>query len=272
MGIQYDIASKVLIEKCRYELLRHFVGLEVEQSILLEEIPQETVSLRRSDYPIRVTDADGRVFLVLLEIQTFWKQNVPMRSLEYRMRYRIKYDLPVQTCILLLTPSESAADWYEDDEVRFTYRLIPIYKWDARKIVADQLSCLVPFVPLMRHGQEMFLEAENLLYNSSMSLSDKGDMLTTMAILSGLISKDLAAELIHRRRDMMIESAAYDLIKQEGKLEGKLEGRLEGRQEGIVDSVKKLLTKGMTAENVANLLDMDLIRVIEIEKSINQVQ
>lgn len=272
MGIQYDIASKVLIEKCRYELLRHFMGLDVEQSILLEELPQETVSLRRSDFPVRVTDTEGQVFLVLLEIQTAWEPDVPMRSLEYRMRYRIKYDLPVQTCILLLTPSESAAERYEDDEVRFTYRLIPIYQWDARNIVADKLLCLMPFVPLMRHGHEVFLDAENLLYNSSMSPSDKGDMLTTMAILSGLISKDLAAELIRRRRDMMIESAAYDLIKQEGKLEGIQEGKLEGKLEGIVESVKKLLTKGMTAENVADLLDMDLIRVIEIEKSINPVQ
>jgi len=42
------------------------------------------------------------------------------------------------------------------------------------------------------------------------------DLLTSMAKLSGLTSADLPLEIIRRRRDIVIESAAYDIIKQKG--------------------------------------------------------
>ena len=54
--MQYDIAAKVLIEKCREEILRRFLGLSVTESTILESAPQETVSVKRSDFPILVTD------------------------------------------------------------------------------------------------------------------------------------------------------------------------------------------------------------------------
>ena len=43
--MHYDIASKVLMEKCRGEILRRFLGIEVLESTILEELPQETVSV-----------------------------------------------------------------------------------------------------------------------------------------------------------------------------------------------------------------------------------
>jgi flagellar biosynthesis/type III secretory pathway protein FliH len=58
-----------------------------------------------------------------------------------------------------------------------------------------------------------------------------------MAILSGLVAKDLPAALIARRRDIMIESAAYDIIRQEGIQEGIREGIREGIQEGIQEGI-----------------------------------
>ena len=44
-----------------------------------------------------------------------------------------------------------------------------------------------------------------------------------MAILSGLKGPEVTEKLLMRRRDIMIESAAYDLIKREGFEEGALE-------------------------------------------------
>jgi hypothetical protein len=83
----------------------------------------------------------------------------------------------------------------------------------------------------MRHGEELMEEADRLVYESPLPRADKADMLTAMAILSGLVSSRLPRVLLSRRRDIMIESAAYDLIKQEGKQEGKI---LEAR-EAVLD-------------------------------------
>ena len=217
----YDIAAKVLIESCRDEIIRFFTGIEVSDSTLVEELPQETVSLKRSDFPVLVTDKNGEKRLVILEIQTQWNRAVPLHLLDYRIRYLIKHDVIVISCVILLRPSKAAADQYADNEVRFQYHLIKIYEMDGRKIVDEGPLCLLPFVPLMKHGPDLIDEADALIYGSEMPRSSKADMLTSMAILSGLLSNDMPSRLISRRKDIMIESAAYDIIKQDGILEGR---------------------------------------------------
>jgi len=195
----YDIAAKVLIEKCRHEILRHFVGIPVTESVLIEELPQETVSLRRSDFPLLVTDEAGRQLLVLIEIQSRWEPHFPLRLLEYRCRHMLRRRLEAITCVLLLRPSVVATDRYEDNEVRYRYRLVRVYEWEAAEVMREPVVCLLPFVPLMKHGLELAETADRLLYESDLAVEDKADMLTTMAILAGLVSDRLPVELIARR-------------------------------------------------------------------------
>ncbi len=55
---------------------------------------------------------------------------------------------------------------------------------------------LAPFTPLMQHGEEFPIHAEELIYYSDMCRMDKADMLTSMTILSGLVSPDLPVKLL----------------------------------------------------------------------------
>ena len=71
-----------------------------------------------------------------------------------------------------------------------------------------------------------------MLYESRLSRRDRADMLTVMTIFSGLVSEKLPHMLVSKRRDIMIESAAYDIIKQEGWREGRQEGKIEEAREG----------------------------------------
>jgi len=257
--MKYDIAGKVLIEKCREVLLAYFLGIEVSQSVLLEELPQETVSVKRSDYPLKVTDQNGDSYLVLLEMQSSWEPDVALQLLEYRTRHMLKLRLPAISCIMLLKESGQAQDHYEDREVHFNYRLIRVYEWDAREILDKGITCLAPFTPLMKHGEEVLIQAEEMIYYSDMSRQDKADMLTSMTILSGLVSTELPVKLLNRRRDIMIESAAYDLIKAEGFQ--------QGVEQGICRSIRKLLLHGISVEGVAKLLEIDIQTVMKVSQS-----
>lgn len=64
-----------------------------------------------------------------------------------------------------------------------------------------------------------------------------------MAILSGLISADMPVELIARRKDFMIESAAYDIIKN------------EGFQERIQKGITRVIAKTDSPDPVNRFLD-----------------
>ncbi|MBF0498397.1 MAG: hypothetical protein HQK58_17770 [Deltaproteobacteria bacterium] len=243
----YDKSSKILIEKCREAILRRLVGIPVAESDLLEEVPTETVSSRHTDAAIRVTDENGKQEIIILEVQSRWDNDVPLRLLEYRCRYMLKYHQETTACVLLFRPSASVSDQYEDKDVLFRFRLIPVYEFDAREIFQEGTLCLMPLLPLMRHGEEFLDQADKSIGQSSLSRKDKADLLTIMAILAGLVSKDMTKAIISKRRDIMLESAAYEVIREieynegrlagilEGKLEGKLEGRLEGKLEGKLE-------------------------------------
>ncbi len=218
MGV-CDAAVKVILAHCRQAALEYFLGLDVTDSELLE-LPQETASVRRSDFPIRVQTSDGRVFIVLLEVQSRWEPQMPLRLLEYDVRYRLKTGLSVLPAVMLLTPSGNVVESFENGAIRYGFRVISLAAMDARKVLESGNPCLMPFVGLMRGGSEVFHMAEEAIYESQLNRSDKADLLTGMALLSGLVDKDLPRKLLDRRRDMMMESYAHEPIKKEGYDEG----------------------------------------------------
>uniref|UniRef100_A0A832EKS6 Rpn family recombination-promoting nuclease/putative transposase n=1 Tax=Desulfacinum infernum TaxID=35837 RepID=A0A832EKS6_9BACT len=240
----YDAAMKVILAHCRQAALEFFLGLDVAESELLE-LPQETASVRRSDFPIRVRVADGRVFIVLLEVQSRWEAHVPLRLLEYDARYRLKTGLSVLPVVMLLTPSGSVVECFEDESIRYRFRVISLAAMDAREVVNLGNPCLMPFVGLMRGGSEIFQMAEEAIYGSALARSDKADLLTGMALLSGLVDKDLPRRLLERRRDIIMESYAYELIKKEGYEEGVRSGIQQGMQQGIQQGMQQGIQQGM---------------------------
>uniref|UniRef100_A0A7C4VQZ5 Rpn family recombination-promoting nuclease/putative transposase n=1 Tax=Desulfatirhabdium butyrativorans TaxID=340467 RepID=A0A7C4VQZ5_9BACT len=204
--------------------------------------------------------ATATASIVLLELKSSWEKDSLLQVLEYRIRNLLKFHLPITSCILLLKPCSDATDCYEDHEVRFQIRLLRVYEFDAREIVQRGLTCMMPFVPLMRHGRELLYKAEEMIYHSSMNRRDRADMLTSMAILSGLISDSLPIEIIRRRRDIMIESAAYDIIKREGYEEG----MEKGLEKGLERAIRKMFLKGVAPSEIARLLELDPAMVQEI--------
>jgi predicted transposase YdaD len=245
--MEYDIAAKVLIEKSHREILEHFLGLAVIESTLIEELPQQTATLRSSDVPLLVTDARGRRRLVVLELQSAWEWDVPVRLLEYRCRHILKERVTdALSCVLLLRPSHAAQEQYRDREVSFRYRLVRVYELEAAAIVQGPIVSLLPFVPVMRGGNELTMTAEQLIYESPLPHEDKADMLTGMAILAGLVSRELTRQLVSRRRDLMMQSYFYELVKEEGLQEGRREGRQEGRQEGLQEGIRLGVLQAIT--------------------------
>ena len=72
--MKYDIATKVLMDKAGERILERFLDLNIEYLELVEELPQETVSLKRSDYVFRVTTKEGKLFVVIWEFLSTWKR------------------------------------------------------------------------------------------------------------------------------------------------------------------------------------------------------
>jgi len=235
--MRYDIASKRLADLGARSLLRAFLKMEVEESHLIEELPRETVSLRSSDFPIRVRTREGEELIVLMEFQTWWEPDLPLRVGEYVLRFRRRYHLPVRPLVFLFKSSPSAVDEYDNGVVRVRYELVRMWEVEGRELLEMRDLYLLPLVGAARSEEEEIFEAERLIYESELEREVKADLLTILAIFSGLKSKDMVERLILRRRDIMIESAAYDIIKEEGFKEG----LKKGLEEGALETARRMV-------------------------------
>ena len=255
--MHYDIAAKVILSRCKDAVLTELCNLPIVSSMLIESRPQETTSLRRSDFVLKAGFEDGSEHLILIEFLSFWKPLAPIKVLEYRCRHILEENLPVISVILLLTPSHSAIDCYEDEEVRYCFRLIKVYELDAEDILRGGPECLFAFIPLMRNGTKVLDEAERRIYEGLGSKEEKADLLTGMAILGGLISREIPLRLIQRRRDIMIESAAYEIIKKEGFEEG----IQQGIQQGLLEDAREMVLEAL--EERFGLLSASIISKVK---------
>lgn len=122
--MKYDIASKVIIEASKEAILRKFLGLEPSVIEKAEELPEETFSLMRSDYHLRIAYDNGQEAIVIIEIQTRFSQEFIWRLIDYTARYMIKYKTEIIPLVLLLSPSEYASGIYRDKIFEFKYNVI----------------------------------------------------------------------------------------------------------------------------------------------------
>lgn len=263
-----DIAAKVVLGHCREAALDFFLGLDVQEASLLD-LPQETATLRRTDYPFQVLDSQGRSRIVLLEFQVEWRANLPLRLLEYDCRHHLQHGLPV---ILLLRGGARAPSEYRTERIHYRYELVRLGLLDAAALLATRNPCLMPFIPLMRGGLEVFDQAETVIYFSDVDRETKGDLLTGMAVFSGLISRDLPKLLLERRKDIMIESAAYELIRNEGIQQGMI---MEA-QEMLMDAVTERygfcptnleeMLKGVQSRQLLRNLQRQVLRLESLDE------
>ncbi|GAB6163748.1 hypothetical protein JCM12298_29080 [Desulfothermus naphthae] len=143
------------------------------------------------------------------------------------------------TIMIELRRCYGVKDYYHDNEVDFRYKVVKLYEMEAKEILKKGIKCLYPFVPLMRGGSELIEEAERGIYEGEESRAYKADMLTGMTIMAGLVSEEMALKLLQRRRDIMIESAAYELIGQERYEAGMQQGLLLDAQEMLLNALEE---------------------------------
>jgi predicted transposase YdaD len=246
--MKYDIAAKVVIENGKEAILRKFLKMDPDSIEIIEQLPEETTSLRTSDFPLLVTLKDGQKTIVLIEVQTEFDRDFPLRLLEYSVRFILKYHLEVIPFVLVLKKTDLATGIYENKILAFKYGVFRF--WEEEPInFLDEMS-LYPFLPLMNHGEDLLEEIDRKINdNNEISLEEKSDLMTSMAIFAGFKSRDLAMQIIKRRRDIMMESPTFEILKEllgedyleKGLQQGLQQGLQKGLQQGIQQGYRKSL-------------------------------
>lgn len=230
----YDTAFKELAEQDPETLLR-LVGA-LPEGATVTPLPREvTAPALYTDQPyLVITDLERHVTHV--EAQTYYDHEIPSRNVKYGAILWVNTDLPVHSYVLILSPRGMPADAPTEMtivaggmKITATYHLIKLWEMDAKEALAWRRENLLPFVPLMKGGQDTLAEGARALGQIA-DEDRKRELAAHFVIMGGLrYTHDEMFNVIWRHTMIPIQqlkdSSVYQLAKSEGKEEGLEKGR-----------------------------------------------
>ncbi|MGH9839270.1 MAG: hypothetical protein ACREEM_10845 [Blastocatellia bacterium] len=226
----YDTAFKELAEHDPESLLRLVGALPEGATVRL--LPREvTAPALYPDQPYLVT-TKGESFVAHIEAQTYYEEAIPRRTGRYDVILWINTDLPVRSYVLILSPRGMPADAPTSVTIEaggvtitVTYWLIRLWEIEARDALTWKRENLLPFVPLMKGGQDDLVEAAQALGEIT-DENRKRELAAHFVMMGGLrYTHDEIFDVIWRHTMIPIQELRDSSVYQFARSEGREEGR-----------------------------------------------
>ena len=185
---------------------------------------------RENDVLIKVSSPIDGEFLILNELQLRYNKKVPVRISAYTMLAKEQYQLPVYPVLVNILPNsqiEIIPDCYESEFMGIktyqNYKVINLWEVDVNLVFEQDLSSLLPFVPILKGGAN-----ENIVRLAVNKLRANETFKDLEPLLSFFSSFVLDIPIIQQimRWDMTVlrESPWYQQILKEGLDIGEKQG------------------------------------------------
>jgi predicted transposase YdaD len=260
----FDDAFKDLAEQDAAALLTLIGALPPGATVT--PLPREvSVQALLPDQPYEVS-VEGRKHVVHFEAQTYYDRELPYRIVDYDVRLWLKYRLPVYSYVLVFVadgmppnaPESLAVDagWLS---VSARYRVVGLWQLSAADALAMGSESLLPFVPLMRGGEEELRRSAEALQAVADEVRRRELALHFVMVGSLRYPREDLFDILEEVKmlpiphDLIRRSEMYQYILDEGRAEGLQRGREEGREEGRQEGRQE-------AEQEARQVMLDLLR------------
>ncbi len=277
----YDQAFKYLAEQDPHALMVMLRILKPGQKARIKLLPNEvTVSAKLPDSTYLVTMENGEKRIVHIEAQTVYDPQIQRRMAEYAMRLWIKYGLPVDSYLLLLTPRKAPTPIPSRFhlragglDVRLRYQVVPLWKLSARQALQLKRQDLLPFIPLMKGGMAEVETGASLIaeINDEKKQSEIG---LYFIVLGGLRYNRLELLELLGSTNMLTYEHVKDSstlryftrqARKEARLKGIAEGLAKGRAEGRAEERAKTLAE------LLNLAAQQRFPAVQLGDSLNLI-
>ncbi|MBW4642035.1 MAG: Rpn family recombination-promoting nuclease/putative transposase [Goleter apudmare HA4340-LM2] len=188
---------------------------------------------RENDVLIRAESREYGKFLVLNEVQIRYKADMPLRINAYTALAREKYKLPIYPVLINILPDGNIniPNRYESNfaglQARQDYRVINFWEVDVNVAFQQEISSLLPFVPILKGGDDESTIREALrLLRADEQLNQLETVLAFFATF--VLESELVQQIMRWDMAILRESPWYQEIEQRGKKAGLQEGLLSG--------------------------------------------
>jgi len=270
--VSYDNVCKLLAEKYPTEFARWLLTVE-----------PRTIKVLKTELSIEPIRADSVTFLqtenliLHIEFQTRTKSDtpIPFRMLDYSVRLKRQYDVPVTQVVIFLQETSNEIAYtteYVDQTTTHRYQVVRMWEQDSALFLDN--PALLSLAPLTQTTSPQRLLSQ--VAQSVARISDRGTRQNIAAyteILAGLrFEKNLIRQLLSE--DIMQESVIYQDILQKGRQEEAFQffSRLLNRRFGEIDSSIIERVRALSTEQLEVLGEefLDFSEVADLEACLNQ--
>ncbi|MDB9519781.1 hypothetical protein PN466_22820 [Roseofilum reptotaenium CS-1145] len=243
-----DIGSKRLIGLNPDRWVEWVTKMPDLQYIGMESTSFEWVS-RQTDVLLRVRSPQQGEFLVVNELQLYYNAQMPRRMQAYAALAEEKYQLPVYPVLVnLLKPDgkQPIPTRYESEfgglKALREYKVINLWEIEARTILDPPIRPLIPFVPLLKNGdQELVVQEAVRRLRADEQLQDFETLLGFFA--NFVLDTNLVKQILRWDMSVLEASPLYrEMLEQARKtvLQQGIEQGIEQERRKTVENLMRL--------------------------------
>jgi predicted transposase YdaD len=223
---------------------------------------------RESDVLIHATSPEHGEFLVLNELQLRYSSNMPRRIRAYAALAEEKYKLPTYPVLINILQTSNV-----EIPTSFTsnlaglraiqdYRVINLWEVDVNVAFQQPLPSLLPFVPILKGGNEesIIREALQILRRDE----DLNQLETVLAFFATFVLESgLVQDIMRWDMGVLRESPWYQQILKEGEAQGEARGEARGETQGRKEQMLSNIEMSLEAKFGSEGLEL-MPRISEI--------
>jgi predicted transposase YdaD len=240
---------------------------------------------RESDVLIRANSPRHGEFLILNELQLRYKPSMPKRMRAYIALAEEKYNLPIYPVLInIIKESDTKIPTtfkskFMGLSARQDYKVINLWEIDAQ-IAFDGVSCLLPFVPILKNGgDEATIERALRVLRASEKLEQFEMLLgffATFVLDSPLVQSIMRLDMAVLQQSPWYQQILFEgqqigeeIGERRGQQIGEEIGEQRGEQRGIVSAIELGLELKFGAEalqlmeSISQISDLDQLKVIK---------
>ena len=265
-----DLISKQLLQRILIGFGNRLFDLNIVEAELLSN-EQARIESRRADLVARVKEADGKSYILHVEIQNDNQRDMPLRMMRYYSDIAIAHagEKIAQYLLYIGKAPMTMADHVSDDGWQYRYRVLDMRDQDSEHFLnSDNPDALVLAILCDPKSLEPNALVAHIIKELRRLHGDKLDNLRDSLKMLDVLSGNRGLQnVVEETINMYIDEeklGIYQAVKKRsearGEARGIKKGEARGEAKGLRKMVLRLLDK-LPPEQVADLSGMSLAEV-----------
>ena len=261
-----DLISKQLLQRILIGFGNRLFDLNIVEAELLSN-EQARIESRRADLVARVREADGKSYILHVEIQNDNQRDMPLRMMRYYSDIALAHagEKIVQYLLYIGKAPMTMADHVSDDGWQYRYRVLDMRDQDSEHFLnSDNPDALVLAILCDPKSLEPNALVAHIIKELRRLHGDKLDNLRDSLKMLDVLSGNRGLQnVVEETINMYIDEeklGIYQAVKKRSEARGEARGIKKGEARGLKKMVLRLLAK-LPPEQVADLSGMSLAEV-----------